>query len=63
MKKKSIRIFSKPTGSVRFWFDKPETEKTKPNSKPKKPSQNQKTKPNQKNQVKPEPVSLNRILF
>jgi hypothetical protein len=32
----------KPTGSVRFQFYKPKTEKTKPDPNQKKPSQNQK---------------------
>jgi hypothetical protein len=38
----------KPTGSIRFWFYKPETEKTEPNPEKnrKKPSQNEKTEPN-----------------
>jgi hypothetical protein len=50
----------KPTGSVRFWFYKPETKKTEPNRtkpklkktwkktepKPSKPSQTEKTEPN-----------------
>jgi hypothetical protein len=49
------------SGSV--WFDKPETEKIKPNPKPKKKAKPEKTEPNRKNRVKPEPVSLNRILF
>jgi hypothetical protein len=29
--KKPIKILKKPTGSVRFWFYKPETEKTESN--------------------------------
>ena len=33
---KPIRILKKPTGSVRFWFYKPETEKTEPNPNRKK---------------------------
>jgi len=39
----------KPTGSIQFWFYKPETEKTEPNPEKnrKKPSQNEKTEPNQ----------------
>ena len=54
----------KSTGSVLFWFYKPETEKTKPNrtqtkkkpEKPqKKPSQNEKTKSNRKNRAKKKP--------
>jgi len=41
---KSIKILKKPTGSIQFWFYKPEPEKTEPN-------------PNQKNRAKPvEPV-------
>jgi hypothetical protein len=39
---KLIRILKKPIGLVRFWFYKPETEKTKPN-------------PNKKNWKKTEP--------
>jgi hypothetical protein len=39
---KPIKILKKPTGSVRFMFYKPETEKTKSN-------------PNRKNRKKPEP--------
>ena len=35
-KKKPIRIFKKPTGSVQFRFYKPETEKTEPNPNQKK---------------------------
>jgi hypothetical protein len=49
VKKEPIKIKKTPTGSVRFWFYKPETEKTKPNpnrkkpeKKPEKPSQNEK---------------------
>jgi hypothetical protein len=34
---KPIKILKKPTGVVRFWFYKPETEKTEPNRK--KPSE------------------------
>jgi hypothetical protein len=30
-KKKSIKILKKPTGSVQFWFYKPETKKTESN--------------------------------
>jgi hypothetical protein len=30
-KQKKNRTIKKPTGSVRFWFYKPETEKTEPN--------------------------------
>jgi len=36
---KLIRILKKLTGSVRFWFYKPKTEKTKPSQTGKKPSQ------------------------
>jgi hypothetical protein len=36
----------KLTGSIRFWFYKPETEKTKPNLNRKKP---EKTEPNRTN--------------
>jgi hypothetical protein len=39
VKKKPIKILKKPIGSVRFWFFKPGTEKTKPNPNRKKPSQ------------------------
>jgi len=52
VKKKPIKILKKPTGSVRFRFYKPETEKTKlnPNRKnpcqSKKQSQTNKTEPN-----------------
>ena len=67
----------KPTGSVRFRFYKPETEKIEPNRiKPKqkkarkKLSQTGKTEPNRfelvfvlKNQIEPNPVGLNRFWF
>ena len=43
-KKKPIRIFKKSTGSVRFWFYKPETEKIKPNPNRKKTESNQKNR-------------------
>jgi hypothetical protein len=56
MKKKLIkpsRIFKKSTSSVRFWFYKSETEKTKPNPNKKKlktfepnRKKTEKTKPN-----------------
>jgi len=54
-KKKPIKTLKKPTGSVRFQFYKPKTEKTEPNqteknrAKPKKPSHTKKTesKPSQ----------------
>jgi hypothetical protein len=68
--KKPIKILKKPTGSVRFYFYKPETKKTEPNpnkQKPeKKPSQTGK-KPSQtrKNRVKLKKLSqtgLNRFL-
>jgi hypothetical protein len=36
---KLIRILKKLTDSVRFWFYKPKTEKTKPSQTGKKPSQ------------------------
>jgi hypothetical protein len=47
----------KPTGSVQFWFYKPETEKTEMNrtQTKKKPSQTEKTEPNRKNRAKTEP--------
>jgi murein endopeptidase len=45
--KKPIKILKNPTGSVQFWFYKPEIKKTKPNPNRKK------TEPNQKNQAKP----------
>jgi hypothetical protein len=51
---KPIRILKNPTGSVRFQFYKPETEKTEPNPNRKKPSQTGK---------KPSQTSLNRFLF
>jgi hypothetical protein len=41
---KSIKILKKLTGSVQFWFYKPETEKTESNRT--------QTEPNRKNQVK-----------
>jgi hypothetical protein len=44
---KPIKILKKPIGSVRFWFYKYETKKTKPNPNWKK------TEPKQKNRVKP----------
>ena len=64
---KPIKILKKPTGVVRFWFYKPETEKTEPNRKKqektkpnqKKPSQTEKTKRNQK---KPSRTGLNWFL-
>jgi Sec-independent protein translocase protein TatA len=52
---KSIRIFKKPAGSVRFQFYKSETEKTEPNPNKK----NQKTKNTQAKPEKTEPVGLN----
>jgi hypothetical protein len=43
----------KLTGSIRFWFYKPKTEKTEPNPNRKKPSQTgQKQSQTKKNQVK-----------
>jgi hypothetical protein len=54
--KKPIKILKKLTGSVRFRFYKPKTEKTESKQKKleKKPSQiRKKTKPNRKNRVKP----------
>jgi hypothetical protein len=48
--KNPIRIFKKPTGSIRFKFYKPETDKTEPN-------------PNKKTRAKQEPVGLNKFLF
>jgi hypothetical protein len=42
--KKPIRIFKKSTGSVRFWFYKPETEKIKPNPNRKKTESNRKNR-------------------
>jgi hypothetical protein len=62
-KKKSIEIFKKRTGSVRFRFYKPETEKTnqtKPNRK--KPSQTSLNRFFPK-KTKPKPVGLNRFHF
>jgi hypothetical protein len=38
--KKPIKILKKSTGSVQFWFYKPETEKTEPNPNRKKPEPN-----------------------
>ena len=69
---KPIKILKKLTSSVRFWFYKPETEKTKSNlnrKKPeKKPSQTRKTELNRKNRAKPEktkpkpsPIETNRF--
>jgi hypothetical protein len=43
---KLIKILKKPTGSVRFWFYKHETEKTKPNSNRKNQTEPEKTEPN-----------------
>ena len=40
VKKKPIKILKKPTGSVRFWFYKPKTKKTKPNPNRKKTEPN-----------------------
>jgi len=51
---KPIRILKKLTGSVRFRFYKPETEKTKPNPNRKKPSRAR------KNRVKPKKTEQNR---
>jgi len=53
VKKKLIKIFKKPAGSVRFRFYKPKTEKTEPNRK-----NWQKNKPKPK---KPSQISLNRF--
>jgi hypothetical protein len=74
---KSIKILKKLTGSIRFRFYKPKTEKTKPNlnrkklsQTGKKPSQTEKTKPNRfepvfvlKNQTEPKPVGLKWFRF
>ena len=65
--KKPIKILKKLTGSVRFRFYKPKTEKTESKQKKleKKPSQiRKKTEPNRKNRVKPKKssqTSLNRF--
>jgi len=58
----------KPTGSVRFWFYKPETEKTEPNRKKQKKTEPNQKKPSQtrKNRAKlkkPSQVGLNRFWF
>jgi hypothetical protein len=50
--KKPIKILKKPTGSVRFWFYKPETKKTKPNPYKKKPIQTEKNRSKPKNRAK-----------
>jgi hypothetical protein len=72
--KKPIKILKKPTGSVRFRFYKPETEKTELNrtqteknrkqTEPK-PIQTEKTKPNRvlSKKTEPKPVGLNRFHF
>jgi hypothetical protein len=55
---KSIKILKKPTGSVRFRFYKPKTEKTEPNR-----TQTKKTgKKPEPNLKKPSQTSLNRFL-
>jgi hypothetical protein len=51
---KSIKILKKSTGSVRFWFYKPETKKTEP--KPKK------SEKNRARQKKPNKTGLNQFL-
>jgi hypothetical protein len=53
----------KPTGSVRFWFYKPETEKTKPNPYKKKPIQTEKPSKTSFCFKKPKLVGLNRFFF
>jgi len=66
VKKKRLQftIFNKPTGSVQFQFDKPETEKIKPNR-----TQNRKKKPSQtrtgfySKKTEPKPVGLTCFLF
>jgi hypothetical protein len=50
---KPIRILKKPTGSVRFQFYKPETEKTEPNPNRKKSGQIEKNQAKPENQAKP----------
>ena len=63
---KSIKILKKPTDLVRFWFYKPETEKTESNPTRKKPSLTEKNrakqkKPSQIEKTEPtlfEPVSV-----
>jgi hypothetical protein len=60
VKKEPIKIKKTPTGSVRFWFYKPETEKTKPNPNRKKPEKKTgKTEPKRK---KLRQTGLNRFL-
>jgi len=48
--KKPIKILKNSTGAVRFWFYKPETEKTESN-------QTQAKKKSEKNRAKPEKPS------
>jgi hypothetical protein len=52
---KPIKILKKPTGSVRFMFYKPETEKTKSNPNRKKPEKTG------KNRFEPVSVFLKKI--
>jgi hypothetical protein len=56
---KLIRILKKLTGSVRFWFYKPKTEKTKSSQTGKKPSQTGFPP----KITEPKSVSLNRFRF
>jgi hypothetical protein len=53
----------KPTGSVRFWFYKPETEKTKPNPYRKKPIQTEKPSKTGFCLKKPKLIGLNRFFL
>jgi hypothetical protein len=68
--KKPIKILKNPTGSVQFWFYKPEIKKPNRTQTGKKPSQTRKTEPNRfepvfvlKNQTEPKLVGLNRFRF
>jgi hypothetical protein len=54
--KKLIKILKKPTGSVRFWFFKPRTKKTKPN-RTRTETNREKNEPNRKNRAKPKKPS------
>jgi hypothetical protein len=57
---KPIRIFKKPT--VRFWFYKPETEKTKPNPNKKKPSQTEKNREKNSSQTGKNQAKLKKLV-
>jgi hypothetical protein len=64
VKKEPIKIKKTPTGSVRFWFYKLETEKTKPNPNRKNQKKNRKnrakTKKTEPNRFEPVFVLKNR---